>query len=125
MPALIPADVQMGPSMMKMRSSSTLTLGNLRCNSRACCQWVVARRSSSRPVSARMNAPVQIEAVRRHAVNALRMNLSRPLLDEAAGSRIPVTISVSNAGLEKARVSIDVPMELATGPPPSESTRMS
>ena len=66
---------------------------------------------------------MQIEETRRQTGNALRRNLIRSLLDDA-GSRIPVTMSVSKAGLEKARVSIDIPMELATEPPRSDNTRM-
>ena len=52
-PAVIPAEVHTGPSMIKMRSSSTFTFGNRACSSRARFQCVVARRPSSRPASAR------------------------------------------------------------------------
>jgi hypothetical protein len=52
-------------SMMKIRSSSTVTFGNRACKSRARCQCMVARRPSSKPASDSTNAPVQVEAIRR------------------------------------------------------------
>src|SRR5262249_17936096 len=76
-PAVIPAEVHTGPSMMKMRSSSTFTFGNRDCSSRARFQCVLARRPSSRPASARMNAPVQIAATRRHRPKARRTNFDK------------------------------------------------
>src|ERR1700680_2252549 len=64
MPAVAPAEVHTGPSTMKMRSSSIFSFGKRACNSRAWYQCVVARRPSSRPASARTNAPVQVAATR-------------------------------------------------------------
>ena len=76
-----PAEVHTGPSMMKMRSSSTFTFGNRACKSRARLQCVVVRRPSSRPASARIKALVQVAATLRHRSGAWRKNSIRPGVD--------------------------------------------
>ena len=48
-PAVIPADVQIGPSLMKIRSSSTRTSGNRDRKSSAWAQCIVARRPVEEP----------------------------------------------------------------------------
>jgi hypothetical protein len=65
MPALTPAEEKISPSSTYMASGSTSIAGCARARVRACCQCVVARRPSSSPAAARMNAPVQMDAVRR------------------------------------------------------------
>ena len=89
---------------------------------------MVALRPSSKPASARMNAPLQIEATRRDLFEALRTNASTP---EVAGrtstrpwtsSMLPQTITVSNTELPRRFVSMDRPSELGTDPPASDRT---
>ena len=65
MPAVIPAEVQIWPSLMKIRSASSRTPGNRRAKSLLRDQWVVARRPSSRPAAAKRKAPEQTLATRR------------------------------------------------------------
>ena len=64
MPAVMPAEVQTGPSRTKMRSGSSRTFGKRRAKSAVRDQWVVARRPSSRPAAARTKAPEQTLATR-------------------------------------------------------------
>ena len=65
MPADTPADVKMSPSRTKITSGSTVIGGKARDSRPRCRQWVVARWPSSIPVCAKMNDPVQIDAIRR------------------------------------------------------------
>src|SRR6266702_2428821 len=64
-PAVIPAEVQTHPSLMKILSGLTTTFGNSACNRGAYRQCVVARLPSRSPAAASSNAPVQILATRR------------------------------------------------------------
>jgi hypothetical protein len=108
-PAVIPAEVHSGSSTMKMRSSSTFTFGNRVCKSRARFQCVVARRPSSRPAPARIKAPVQVAAARRHRSEACRANSITPRVD---GSVPRPTISVSKTVASNGSVSPPVKIGL-------------
>ena len=65
MPAVIPAEVQIEPSRIKIRSGEISKAGYLFFKSWAKRQCVVTFRPSSRPVSASKYAPVQMLATRR------------------------------------------------------------
>ena len=104
MPAVMPAEVQTGPSTMKMRSSSTFTLGKRACSLRAAPQCVVARRPSSRPASASTKAPVQVEATRRDCCTASCRNAITPGVS-APGWALPPTMIVSNGASSSGRSS--------------------
>jgi hypothetical protein len=116
MPALMPAEVQIGPSLMKIRSSSIFTLGNLRCSSRAWSQWVVTRRPSSSPASARTNAPVHTAATRRQWSSAPPMNLSIWGVD-GSGTVAPPTNNVSKGVSPNGSLYSVSPDDVRMGPP--------
>jgi hypothetical protein len=54
MPAVMPAELQILPSLMNMRSESSRTFGNFRAKSALRLQWVVAHLPSSKPAAAKM-----------------------------------------------------------------------
>ncbi|MCY1534306.1 hypothetical protein D9M68_696720 [compost metagenome] len=121
MPAVMPAEVHTGPSLMKMRSGCTLTAGWRFCSSPAKDQCVVARRPSSRPASASPKAPVQMLVTRR----ALRSPARRKrhiFSDVGAMKSAPLITSVSNFPVPKRLLSVTTPDELVTGPPSSDSS---
>src|SRR6185369_9560490 len=70
--------VQMAPSMMKMRSSSTRIAGWRACITRAKNQCVVARRPFSKPASASTKLPVHRPAMRRAWRSERRRNFRTP-----------------------------------------------
>ena len=118
--AVTPAEVQIGPSAMKIRSSSTRTAGCSCCSRRAWAQWVVAARPSSSPASARAKAPVQTPATRRDSVPASAIQ-PRATGERACGRTSPTTSSVSGCA-PIASVSIRGPSEERAGRPSSETT---
>ena len=117
----MPADVQIGPSAMKIRSTSTVTLGYRRRSSSANIQWVVTRRPSSNPASPRMKAAMQIDATRRVFVGAPRRKESN-CCDGGHTSGGEPTNSVSNAESATHSVSTSMPNELARRPPATDVT---
>ena len=116
----MPAEVQIGAVDDEDAVLFDATLGKRPCISRAKNQCVVARRSSSKPASASMKRRCRARQCGGMTGNALQ-RISAIALDDAAGSRMPATNQVSNAGWRSVRVSIDTPMDFAS-PPRSTSS---
>ena len=120
MPAVTPADVYTRSSRTKMGSRSTRTAGNRRASASHAAQWVVARRPSSSPASARRNAPVHTAATRlaRRAVRRIQGTM-RPSRARGRVPSPPATRSVSTGPVARARLRCatrDSPLEVTTGP---------
>jgi hypothetical protein len=91
MPAVMPAEVQNFPDLVKMRSASSLTRGKRRAKSRLRVQCVVAGRPSSKPVAARMYAPEQTLATRLASAPQAATNFT--MRGSFAAARVPFTAS--------------------------------
>jgi hypothetical protein len=121
MPAVMPAEVQSAPSLMKMRSGCTMASGWRFCSSCAKAQCVVTRRPSSRPASASPKAPVQMLASRRELRPPAR-NILHRVSEVGSTVSAPVITSVSNFDAVNRLVSTSMPIELGTTPPVSDSS---
>ncbi len=96
MPELTPADVYSAPSATKIASRSIRTVGYRSASSSKNCQWVVARRPSSRPASASTKAPTHTLTTRRLRAAASLTAASRSARPIASGQvQVPGTIMVS------------------------------
>jgi len=124
MPAVIPADVQMQPSLMKMRSGSKCTRGNLREKSPLQLQCVVARFPSRIPAAASKYAPEHTLPVRRALVAHDWMN--RRILGQQSAAREPLPPATSRVSKPAVRPNefacSETPAELITAPASGATT---
>src|SRR5471032_743764 len=121
--ALMPAEVQIGPSTMKMRSSSSRMAGKRRRISAARCQCTVARRPSSSCASASAKAPTHSAPTRRACCAA---STRKARMRSGAGVRSiePLMRTVSKSAPASCSVSMPAARELGTSPPCSDKTRI-
>ena len=75
-PAVTPADVQTGPSRMKIGSQSTRSSGRWLASCPARLQWVVTVHPVTSPAAASRNTPLQYEVTRRAPVPAAAIQLT-------------------------------------------------
>ena len=112
------------PSRTKIASGSTLIRGKARDSRPVCRQWVVARRPSSIPVCAKMNDPVQIDAIRRvRGRRSATAATSRGSIGRPTRSSPPETTVVSTVSIEPIEVetAIRVPTDVTTSSPSTEA----
>ena len=118
-PAAAPADVRIRPSSTQRTSGSTSTEGWSRASSSAAAQWVVARRSLSRPAAARIKAPVQMLARRAPRRSASRSAERSSIRIGPVGARTPGTMMVSHeasASIPSRGVIVKSPVSTGSSP---------
>ncbi|MNE78821.1 hypothetical protein D3C80_1752590 [compost metagenome] len=123
MPAVTPAEVQTGPSLMKIGLGSTRRRGYCCASCSHRVQCVTTRRPSSQPLAASKNAPVHTDATRRDTAACWRTQCTRPLSCVAAYiPQPPAMIRVSEGCSGKGSASMANPAEDRTAPPPAAIT---
>ncbi|MOA36175.1 hypothetical protein D3C78_1576840 [compost metagenome] len=123
MPAVTPAEVQTGPSLMKIGLGSTRNCG---CCSASCSQrvqCVTTRRPSSQPLAASRNAPVHTDATRRERRPcSLTQATSAGFFAASYTPQPPAINSVSLPSLGSGSANSANPAEDITAPPPTAMT---
>jgi hypothetical protein len=122
MPVVIPAEVHTGPSMMRIRSSSTSLLGT---EPASHLRGASARSRDGHGADLLQPARTRrrtVEATGRDSLQSLAQKFDQTRVNDAIAA-LPPTISVSKFGLSNGSVATPAPIELLVEPPVLDSRR--